>query len=288
MGGGSTHRMRLKYDRVFLFFVTVVLISRFWIRFIFDSPVLVLDTPPPILESPPPVIDSQPRRKIAVLSYNDGKNNNAYLGHRGFNLSNATLHRLVRCNHATYAKKYGYAYISHDLETSKWFAARLVLNGLRYKTFMILTYFDDYDIILWIDHDAIFYDMNVSLEYWVDEKMPANATIMMAEDLPGYRFNAGVQIIKTTEWARKFYESAVGEILKTKLDATYLEQPIFYKLHDLLDREKQKIHIFRPRWKFQAFLKVKNELRQTSWIAHASQSGRDLGALIKRDVCTEI
>lgn len=227
----------------------------------------------------------QKRRRIAILSYSDGSDANADLKTEGFDLSNRTLREMVRCNHARYAERHGYAYVSPEHGSSPWVAARLVLNGLRYKTFAILTHFDAYDVIVWIDHDAIFYRTDLSVEHWLDETMRADADVMMAADLPGYKFNAGVQIIKTTEWSRRFYESAVDQILLTNLNATYLEQPIFYRLHDTMDHERRKIHVYTPRWRFQAFLKVRGELRDASWVAHATQSGRDLGELIKPDAC---
>lgn len=230
-------------------------------------------------------VASNATRRIAILSYSDGSDANADPKTNGFDLSNRTLREMVRCNHARYAERHGYAYVSPEHGSSAWVAARLVLNGLRYKTFAILTHFDAYDVIVWIDHDAIFHRTDLSVDHWLDDEMRADADIMMAEDLPGYKFNAGVQIIKTTEWSRRFYESAVDQILVTDLNATYLEQPIFYRLHDALDREKRKIHVYTPRWRFQAFLKVEGELRDTSWVAHATQSGRDLGELVEPDAC---
>ena len=101
-----------------------------------------------------------------------------------------------------------------------------MLNGIRYKTFAILSHFDDYEVLVWIDHDAVFHKIDTPVEYWLGEKMSPNADLLMAEDIPGYKFNAGVQIIKTTEWAKNFYETAVDSILQTDIAATYLEQPL--------------------------------------------------------------
>lgn len=282
---------RVKYDHKFNL-LSALLLFVFFVARVVDHrrafPKDYRDHPPPHDLLTPAVNASlnaplNATRRIAILSYNDGSNANADPKSEGVDLSNRTLRALVRCNHARYAEKHGYTYISPELGTSRWVAARFVLNGLRYKTFAILTYFDDYDVIVWIDHDAIFHDFDLSVEHWLDDEMRADADIMMAEDLPGYKFNAGVQIIKTTAWSRRFYETAVDQILLTNLNATYLEQPIFYRLHDLLDRERRKIHVYTPRWRFQAFLKVGGELKRNSWIAHATQSGRDLGELVNRD-----
>lgn len=183
-----------------------------------------------------------------------------------------------------YAAKHGYDYISPDPATPKWTATRFVLSGLRYKTYAILSYFDDYDVIVWIDHDALFYDTDVLVEDWID-RMHGGADLLMAEDIPGYRFNAGLQIIKTSNWTKNFYTTAVDELLKTKLDAGYIEQPIFYRLHDSLPNAKEKIQIHTPRSEFQAFLKLKEDFQESSWVVHGTQCKCDLGAYIRQQHC---
>ena len=203
------------------------------------------------------------RRKIAILSYNDARQGHKFL-------ADPVLAGTVRCNHKAYAHRYGYHYISPERNSTTWSASRFILNGLRYKTFSILSNFDEYDILVWIDHDAVFFNQDLSVEYWLDEVMSADSDILMAEDLPGYKFNAGLQIIKTTPWTRNFYESAVDEMLKTSTNATYLEQPIFYRLYDQLEGAKQKLQIHKPRNEFQAFLKVKTDFKSTSWVVHGT------------------
>ena len=74
-------------------------------------------------------------------------------------------------------------------------------------------------------------------------------------------------------------------MLRTPVDAKYPEQPIFYHLHDMLNDAKRKIHIYEPRGELQAFLKIKTDLRDDSWIVHATQSGSDLASYIKQTEC---
>lgn len=218
-------------------------------------------------------------RKIAILSYNNGK-----AGHKF--LSDPALARMVRCNHQAYARKHGYDYISPDRESTAWSASRFILNGLRYKTFSILSNFESYDIIVWIDHDALFFNHDIPVEYWLDDVMKPETDLLMAEDLPGYKFNAGLQVIRTTMWARKFYESAIGDILKTPLDASYLEQPIFYRLYDTLEGAAEKIQIHRPRNEFQAFLKVNTDFKNSSWVVHGTFCEKcDLREYLKPATC---
>ena len=135
------------------------------------------------------------KHSVAIWSYNNERQDHAIL-------SNRTLGDMVRCNHMAYAKAHGYEYISPQPGSSSWTASNSSLNGLRYKTFSILSRFDEYDVIVWIDHDAVFNNFNLSIDYWIEEKMHIEADILMAEDLPGYRFNAGLQIIKTTPWSQ--------------------------------------------------------------------------------------
>ena len=131
------------------------------------------------------------KKSVAILSYNDARVGHEYL-------SNSTLNNMVRCNHQQYARRHGYAYISPEKSSAKWNAARFVLNGLRYKTFSILSHFDEYEVLVWVDHDAIFYNLEISVDHWLENKMRHDADMLMAADIPGYKFNAGVQIIKTT------------------------------------------------------------------------------------------
>lgn len=220
------------------------------------------------------------QRRIAILSYNSER-----AGHKL--LADPVLAGMVRCNHAGYARRHGYDYISPERNSTTWSAARFILNGLRYKTFSILSNFDKYDVLVWIDHDAVFFNQDLSVEYWLDKVMSVNSDILMAEDLPGYKFNAGLQVIKTTPWARMFYESAIDQILNTSTNATYLEQPIFYRLHDQLEGAKQKIQIHTPRNDFQAFLKVKTDFKSTSWVVHGTFCDNcDLGKYVRQDECS--
>lgn len=216
---------------------------------------------------------SSPR--IAILSYSDLREDPSGLTHH----HNTTLYDMVRCNHKSYARRHGYDYISPAYGSTNWFASKFILNGIRYKTFAVLTYFDRYDIIVWIDHDAVFYNMQLGVDFWL-ETMHPDADILMAEDLPGYKFNSGLQIIKTTNWTETFYTRAIDALLATDVKAGYIEQPIFYKLHDTLQGGHTKIQILKPRNTFQAFLKVKSDFVESSWVLHATQCRCDLSQYI--------
>lgn len=225
------------------------------------------------------VSESNNSSKVVILSYSNLKRANLA------DHSNTSLYEIVRCNHMVYAEKFGYDYDSPEPSSTKWTASRFVLNGLRYKTFSILSNFDVYDVIVWIDHDAVFYNMSIKVEDWLRKMDLGGADMLMAEDLPGYRFNAGLQIIKTTPWTRMFYANAVDDLLKTDIGAGYIEQPIFYKLYDTLPQAKDKIQIFSPRALFQAFLKVETDFQENSWVVHGTQCGCDLSAYVKQQRC---
>ena len=213
--------------------------------------------------------------RVAILSYSDLRKDRTGLTQH----DNTTLYNMVRCNHKSYALRHGYDYISPAYGSTNWFASKFILNGLRYKTFAVLTYFDRYDVIVWIDHDAIFHNMQLGVDFWLDTMHP-DADILMAEDLPGYKFNAGLQIIKTTNWTKTFYTRAIDALLATDVKAGYIEQPIFYELHDTLQGGHTKIQIHKPRNTFQAFLKVKSDFLDTSWVLHATQCRCDLSQYI--------
>lgn len=237
-----------------------------------------ISSSPSTSETMKPKPKPRPKPKILILSYSNLKPGKLTQH------SNTTLYSMVRCNHQTYAAMHGYDYHSPEPWSLEWNASRFVLNGLRYKTFAILNHFNKYEVLVWIDHDAVFSDMDLKIEYWLQIMNPAS-DMMMSEDLPGYRFNAGLQIIKTTNWTRVFYTTAIDGLLKTDVNAGYVEQPILYKLHDSLPGAKQKIHIYSPRSKFQAFLKVKDDFTGNSWVVHATQCGCDLGAYVQPPSC---
>ena len=180
---------------------------------------------------------------------------------------------MVRCNHEAYAATHGYHYANPLLNTSSWQASRFVLNGIRYKTFAILSHLDRYDVVIWIDYDATFYNMVMLVTHWTDNM--GAAEILMAADIPGYKFNTGLQIIKSSEWTKNFYSSAVDSLIDSDVNASYVDQPILYKLHDSIEGGKEKVKIYKPRGDFQAFLKIKSDLRPSSWVVHATQCACD-------------
>ena len=235
------------------------------------------------------------QRSVVILSYNDFNEDHA-------ELSNATLSKMVRCNHETYALKHDYQYISPAQSSTKWAASRLVMNGIRYKTFAILSSLDDFSVIVWIDHDAIFYNMDISVEFWLD-KMHSGADVLVAEDIPGYRFNAGLQIIRSTPWTKLFYTAIADRLLLTDIHARYVEQPIFYDLEDEVDGAKEKIQVHKPRHEFQALLKLGTDFRESSWVVHGTKCCTsftenvwvqtpgctcDLGAFIREESCRAV
>ena len=216
-----------------------------------------------------------------ILSYSNLKSS----GGQATSHSNRTLFEMVRCNHLAYAEKHGYDYHSPYPHSAKWHASMFVLNGIRYKTFSILSFFDDYDVIVWIDHDAVFYDMETTVERWVDEMKTRNSSLLVAADIPGYPFNMGVQVLRTTKWAKELYVRAYAEILHTSPAATYLEQPIFHRMYRLDPAVRKGIQIHTPRHELQAFLKIKGDLTPSSWIAHGTQCKCDLGAFVRPTSC---
>lgn len=227
-----------------------------------------------------PSFDSKP--KVVILSYSNVLKEHEIL-------SNLTLQQMVRCNHQTYASSHGYDYKSPKFSSTEWEASRFILNGIRYKTFSILSHMGHYDIVVWIDHDAVFYNMDMTVEHWLNF-MQEESEILMAEDLArfGYKFNTGLQIIKVTDWTKTFYSKAVDGLLKTDVEARYADQPVLYKLHDSEPGAKSKLQIYKPRNDFQAFLKIADEVHERSWVVHATQCGCDLGRYIKPSQCRSL
>ena len=235
---------------------------------------------------------TKPKGGVVILSYNDHNKDHPLL----FNI---TLSNMVRCNHDSYSLKHGYTYISPEMSSGKWAASRLVMNGIRYKTFAILSSLDEFDTIVWIDSDAIFYNTDLTVQFWLD-KMKPGADVLVAEDVPGYRFNCGLQIIRSTPWTKMFYTAIADRLLQTEIHAPYVEQPIFYALQDEFDSSGKKIHVYKPRNEFQALLKLATDLHSKSWVAHGTKCctpftenvwvqtpgcSCDLGKLVKESHC---
>jgi len=109
--------------------------------------------------------------------------------------------------------------------------------------------------------------------HWTDN-MGAEE-ILMAADIPGYKFNTGLQIIKSSEWSKNFYSSAVDSLIDSDVNPSYVDLPILYKLHDSIEGAKEKVMMYKPRGDFQAFLKIKSDLRPSSWVVHATQFACD-------------
>tara|TARA_B100001778_G_C18371428_1_gene530980 strand:+ start:228 stop:719 length:492 start_codon:yes stop_codon:yes gene_type:complete len=129
--------------------------------------------------------------------------------------------------------------------------------------------------ILWIDSDALFINFQVSIEHWIHEAKRKDAKIIVARDLPGYPFNAGVMLIRSDKWSKHFFKRAIPEIIQRQVTHSSQDQPVFFEfLRKNQYDEKQKILIIQQRSRFQAFIKMR-ELSKISWIVHLTCCKQD-------------
>lgn len=101
-------------------------------------------------------------------------------------------------NHKYYAQKYNYNYLSFN-DT---------IVDLRYvtwnKVFVLKQYLKKYDYVMWIDADAIFTNLEITIESIV-QKNP-DKYLWVCDDIGGWRLNTGVMIWKNSDWSLKVLE----------------------------------------------------------------------------------
>jgi len=69
----------------------------------------------------------------------------------------------------------------------------------------ILESLDDCDYLMWIDADAFFCNPDIRIEKWIDETKDINCSVDPGDGMGiSTRINAGVMIIKNTNWSKSF------------------------------------------------------------------------------------
>ena len=108
-------------------------------------------------------------------------------------------------NHKLYADKFGYSYIHCNWPTKE---RNPYLNKIHY----ILSYFDLYDYIIWIDDDAFFFDFDKDIMQFAPE---GNNFISICKS-PSFKslktfFSSGQFILKTDKIAKVFLEAILKQ-----------------------------------------------------------------------------
>jgi hypothetical protein len=101
--------------------------------------------------------------------------------------------RHSRRNQEFYAKKHGYTYIAYE---NSFLPFEIVTWN---KVFVLERHLKEYDVVMWIDSDAIFTNMKGTIESIV--KMNTK-DILLCDDIGGWTVNTGVMIWKNTKWSR--------------------------------------------------------------------------------------
>lgn len=198
-------------------------------------------------------VASDSRVNIAILSHCTYQNYFCYIS---------------RCNHERYASKYNYTYINPRVDSDEFHLSKFLLHGTRYKTYSIIRQLKLFRWILWIDSDALFVNLNLPIEHWISKAQKKNSNIIVARDIPGYPFNAGVMLVRSNWWTKNFFIRAIPEIIKRQITHSSQDQPVFFKfLKENKYNEQNKILILKQRSQFQAFIKMK-EFSKASWIVH--------------------
>lgn len=101
-------------------------------------------------------------------------------------------------NHKYYAQKYDYNYLCYfdtmvDLRFVTW-----------NKVFVIKELLHSFKYVMWIDADAIFTNMDITLESII-EKEPEKH-LWVCDDIGGWRLNTGVMIWENHDWSKKVIE----------------------------------------------------------------------------------
>ena len=113
------------------------------------------------------------------------------------------LNRL-RQNKIKYTSRRGYAYI----EETFGFHKRSPCNRVWNKVHAILKYLGDCELLLWIDTDAVFLNMDKTLESFFDtrSKIEFLATWPRLDRM----FNAGVMLMRNTPTVREFFQNVTS------------------------------------------------------------------------------
>jgi hypothetical protein len=98
-------------------------------------------------------------------------------------------------NHAFYAKKHDYNYVSYydslvDFKYVTW-----------NKVFAISDLISSFEYICWIDADAIFTNMDTTLESIIEQNPQKH--LHVCDDIGGWRLNTGVMIWENCEWSTR-------------------------------------------------------------------------------------
>lgn len=67
------------------------------------------------------------------------------------------------------------------------------------KPLVLMDNIKNHDYIMWIDSDAIFTNFDISIQDIIDKHQ--GKSLLLCNDIGGWKFNAGVQIWKNTQWS---------------------------------------------------------------------------------------
>ena len=130
------------------------------------------------------VVD-QPKRRVCILMFSTPNIVDTYAGHA------------AAVNEA-YARRHGYAFV-HVVQPAQhaipqWEKVRLIRDLL-----------PKYDAVFWIDSDAVFNQLDVSLDRWLADP----AEFVGCTDVPNgpYKINCGTMLVKNTPWANGFMQT---------------------------------------------------------------------------------
>ena len=107
------------------------------------------------------------------------------------NIKDVTIHSLQ--NQIHYATKHGYSFIAYD-DTMVPFDI-VTWN----KVFVIQKHLDNFEWVMWIDSDAIFTNMNITINEIIKS---CDKDMIIADDIGGWKMNTGVMFWKNTDWSK--------------------------------------------------------------------------------------
>ena len=154
------------------------------------------------------------RRRVCVLMFSTPNIVDEYAG------------IAARVNEA-YAQRHGYDF-KHVVGRSRhaipqWEKVRLVRAHMA-----------SYDVVFWIDSDAVFNQHERSLDEWINDP----ADFVGCTDVPNgpYKINCGTLLVKTTPWTKKFVDAWWAKNGLPKYNTWANEQEA---LHDMITSDEQ-------------------------------------------------
>eukprot|EP01134_Creolimax_fragrantissima_P007190 CFRG7190T1 len=149
---------------------------------------------------------------------------------------------LAEINQKEYAKRHGYDFYVYRDSTLGWEMEKGSWDSIVTwnKVNAIPRHLQDHEWMMWIDSDAVFTNMNITLESIIEKA--SDKEFLIADDPAGWMLNTGVMFFRNTEWTRNMIQK--WWTMPKHQHNMGAEQKQLIKLLDHHDKERKMWHLF--------------------------------------------